>query len=196
MNAFPDAARPAFAAETGGPVEFRVRRLAVLGDWAFGDVSLQRPGGQPIDWMVTKFAQDLRQDNVQPRLCLLPAQEVGRELVGRGNLRGSYRCRLGLVASEVQNSRGTIPAIGLDWGSSSNLMSARRSRSATKRSASGVGPLMQSKLSPSAGGSQASNDCRQKRRCADVTDAVAFDNLRRGEEFLLFWGVSRAFLRG
>ena len=40
-----DAARPAFAAETGGPVEFSVRRLAVLGDWAFGDVSLQRPGG-------------------------------------------------------------------------------------------------------------------------------------------------------
>lgn len=61
-----DAARPAFVAETGGPVEFVVRRLAVLGNWAFGDVSLRRPGGQPIDWTRTKFAQDLQQDMFNP----------------------------------------------------------------------------------------------------------------------------------
>jgi len=61
-----DAARPAFVAETGGPVEFVVRRLAVLGNWAFGDVSLRRPGGQPIDWTMTKFADALRQDMFNP----------------------------------------------------------------------------------------------------------------------------------
>jgi hypothetical protein len=61
-----DAARPAFVAETGGPIEFVVRRLAVWGDWAFGDISLRRPGGQPIDWTRTKFAEDLRQDMFSP----------------------------------------------------------------------------------------------------------------------------------
>jgi hypothetical protein len=72
-----DAARPAFAAETGGPVKFRVRRLAVLGDWAFGDVSLQRPGGQPIDWMATKFAQDLRQDMFNPDYAFFLLRRTG-----------------------------------------------------------------------------------------------------------------------
>lgn len=61
-----DAARPAFVAETQGPVEFVVRRLAVLGDWAFGDVSLRRPGGQPIDWMATRYGEDLRHDMFNP----------------------------------------------------------------------------------------------------------------------------------
>ena len=61
-----DAARPAFMAETGGPIEFVVRRLAVLGDWAFGDISLRRPDGQPIDWMQTKYADDLRHDMFNP----------------------------------------------------------------------------------------------------------------------------------
>jgi len=56
-----DVARPAFVAETGGPIEFVVRRLAVSGEWAFGDVALQRPGGQPIDWTRTKFAHALQQ---------------------------------------------------------------------------------------------------------------------------------------
>ena len=51
-----DAIRPTFIAETNGPVEFVVRRLAVFGDWAFGDVKARRPGGQPIDWAQTKFA--------------------------------------------------------------------------------------------------------------------------------------------
>ena len=40
-----DAVRPVFETETNGPIEFVVRRLNVLGDWAFGDVTLQRPGG-------------------------------------------------------------------------------------------------------------------------------------------------------
>ena len=51
-----NAARPTFIAETGGSIEFVVHRLAVLGDWAFGDVTLQRPGGAAIDWSKTKYA--------------------------------------------------------------------------------------------------------------------------------------------
>lgn len=53
-----DVVRPTFEIETGGAIEFVVRRLNVLGDWAFGDVRLQRPGGGPIDWRKTKYAAD------------------------------------------------------------------------------------------------------------------------------------------
>jgi hypothetical protein len=61
-----EAARPAFVAETGGAIEFVAKRLAVLDDWAFGDISLRRPGGKPIDWSKTKFAEDLRYDMFNP----------------------------------------------------------------------------------------------------------------------------------
>jgi hypothetical protein len=53
-----DAARPVFERETNGSIELVVRRLNVLGDWAFGDVHLQRPGGGQIDWRKTKYADD------------------------------------------------------------------------------------------------------------------------------------------
>ena len=53
-----DAARPTFEEETGGPIEFVVKRLNVIGDWAFGEVRLQRPGGRPIDWTRTMYAED------------------------------------------------------------------------------------------------------------------------------------------
>lgn len=53
-----DAARPVFARETSGPVEFVVRQLNVMGSWAFGEVRLQRPGGAQIDWKKTKHAED------------------------------------------------------------------------------------------------------------------------------------------
>jgi hypothetical protein len=52
-----DAARPVFERETDGPVEFVVHRLNVMGEWAFGDVFLQRPGGGRIVWSKTKFAE-------------------------------------------------------------------------------------------------------------------------------------------
>ncbi len=51
-----DAARSTFVAETGGDVEFVVRRLTVWGPWAFGQVKPQRPGGSPIDWSRTSYA--------------------------------------------------------------------------------------------------------------------------------------------
>ena len=53
-----DAARSTFEADTNGPIEFVVRRLNIRGDWAFGDVRLQRPGGGQIDWRKTKHAAD------------------------------------------------------------------------------------------------------------------------------------------
>lgn len=53
-----DAARPVFERETGGPVEFVIKQLNVVDVWAFGNVSVQRPGGGAIDWSRTKFGQD------------------------------------------------------------------------------------------------------------------------------------------
>ena len=61
-----DAARPVFVRETNGPVEFVVRRLNVMGNWAFGDVRLQRPGGTPIDWTRTKYGEGLRAGMFDP----------------------------------------------------------------------------------------------------------------------------------
>lgn len=53
-----DAARSTFEMETNGPIEFVVRRLNVLGGWAFGDVRLRRPENGQIDWRKTKYAAD------------------------------------------------------------------------------------------------------------------------------------------
>jgi hypothetical protein len=61
-----DAARPVFSHVVGGPIEFVVRRLNVMGDWAFGDVRLQRPGGHPIDWTKTKYAEDFKEGMFDP----------------------------------------------------------------------------------------------------------------------------------
>jgi hypothetical protein len=61
-----DAARPVFRRETGGPVEFVVVRLNVMGDWAFGEVRLQRPSGQPIDWSATRYADDFEAGMFDP----------------------------------------------------------------------------------------------------------------------------------
>lgn len=56
-----DAARPVFEREVGGPVEFVVTTLNVMDGWAYGDVRLQRPGGTPIDWRRTPFADSFRE---------------------------------------------------------------------------------------------------------------------------------------
>ena len=55
-----DTMRPPFEDALGAPVEFVVRRLVVMGDWAFASVRPQRPGGRPIDWSRTQFAQEVR----------------------------------------------------------------------------------------------------------------------------------------
>lgn len=52
-----NAARPSFEREIGGPIVFSTKRLAVYGDWAFGDVHPLRANGAEIDWSRTKFAE-------------------------------------------------------------------------------------------------------------------------------------------
>jgi hypothetical protein len=61
-----DAARPVFARDTDGPVEFVVRQLNVMGGWAFGEVRLQRPGGATIDWTRTKYAEEFKAGMFDP----------------------------------------------------------------------------------------------------------------------------------
>lgn len=61
-----DAARPLFERETGGPVEFVVNQLNVLDAWAFGNVSVQRPGGGAIDWSRTKFGENYAEGMFDP----------------------------------------------------------------------------------------------------------------------------------
>jgi hypothetical protein len=61
-----DAARPVFSHDVGGPIEFVVHRLNVMGGWAFGDVRLQRPGGHPIDWKKTKYAEAFTEGMFDP----------------------------------------------------------------------------------------------------------------------------------
>lgn len=61
-----DAARPVFERETEGPVEFVVRRLNVIGEWAYGEVQAQRPGGGTIDWNRTRYAEDFEAGMFDP----------------------------------------------------------------------------------------------------------------------------------
>lgn len=73
-----DAARPVFEDETDGPVEFVVKRLAVTGDWAFGEVRLQRPGGRSIDWSRTKYAEDFADGMFDPSGSFFLLHRTGR----------------------------------------------------------------------------------------------------------------------
>lgn len=78
-----DAARPTFEKDTGGPIEFVVTTLNTMGDWAYGDVKLQRPGGKPIDWSRTQFGEDYAQGMFDPEhnLFLLKADGGGWTMV-------------------------------------------------------------------------------------------------------------------
>ncbi|HQF30017.1 MAG TPA: hypothetical protein PLJ34_01105 [Hyphomicrobiales bacterium] len=57
-----DALRPRVEREIGAPVEFVVDTIRIDGDWAFVSVTPQRPGGRPIDWARTKWADAWRAD--------------------------------------------------------------------------------------------------------------------------------------
>jgi hypothetical protein len=70
-----DAARPAFERDIGGPVEFVVTILNVADKWAYGDVKVQRPGGAPIDWRRTRFAEDYAQGMFDPEHNLFLLQD-------------------------------------------------------------------------------------------------------------------------
>lgn len=74
-----DAVRPVFEGETWGPVEFVVRQLNVWDDWAFGDVQLQRPGGKPIDWSRTKYAEDVRHGMFEPAGSFFLLRRMGSQ---------------------------------------------------------------------------------------------------------------------
>lgn len=78
-----NAARPTFESEIGGPVEFVVTTLNVMDTWAYGDVKVQRPGGAPINWSATKFADDNAQGMFDPEhnLFLLTQGANGWSLV-------------------------------------------------------------------------------------------------------------------
>jgi hypothetical protein len=72
-----DAARPVFENETKGSVEFVVRQLNVWQDWAFGDVTLQRPAGRPIDWRKTEYADDFKNGYFDPAGSFFLVRKVG-----------------------------------------------------------------------------------------------------------------------
>src|SRR5690606_5748039 len=61
-----DAARPLFERETGGPVEFVVQKLNTYDVWAFANLRAQRPGGEAIDWSLTRFGEDMAQGMFDP----------------------------------------------------------------------------------------------------------------------------------
>ena len=50
-----DAVRPMVEAEVGKPVEFVVRDMRVLGEWAFVDLAPQRPGGGAIEYVYSRY---------------------------------------------------------------------------------------------------------------------------------------------
>lgn len=71
-----NAARPSFEYATGGPVIFVVNRIAVSGDWAFGNVKPVRPNGVDIDWRRTRFAQDLQSGSFQTEISFFLLKRV------------------------------------------------------------------------------------------------------------------------
>lgn len=74
-----DTARSTFEQQVGAPVEFVVNTLNVIDGWAYGDVKLQRPGGTPIDWSRTKFAEDFEQGMLETEHNLFLLQQSGAD---------------------------------------------------------------------------------------------------------------------
>jgi hypothetical protein len=72
-----DALRPIVAKEIGGAIEFAVSDLRVLYDWAYVSARPQRPGGAPIDWLATKYAQAWKEDTMSDLVPALVHQEAG-----------------------------------------------------------------------------------------------------------------------
>jgi len=52
-----DALRPTIEKETGGPVQFVISAINVMGQWAYVDAKPQRPDGRPINWRATKYRE-------------------------------------------------------------------------------------------------------------------------------------------
>ncbi|WP_072397063.1 hypothetical protein [Hyphomicrobium sp. CS1GBMeth3] len=69
-----DAARAVFERELGAPVEFVVTTLNVIDGW--GNVKPQRPGGAPIDWRRTKFADAFKDGIFEAEISLFLLQKT------------------------------------------------------------------------------------------------------------------------
>jgi hypothetical protein len=66
-----DTLRPTVMAEIGGPIDFVVTDLRVMGSWAYAYVRPQRPDGTPIDWNRTKYRQDMAQGTMSDGVMAL-----------------------------------------------------------------------------------------------------------------------------
>ena len=73
-----NAIRPVFEKETAGPIEFVVKRLTIYEPWAYGKVIMQRPGGDPINWKKTDYAEDLAAGMFDPGESFFLLRRVGR----------------------------------------------------------------------------------------------------------------------
>lgn len=73
-----DALRPVVAHATGGPVLFVVDILRTDGHWAYIQGTPQRPGGKPVDWMRTRYANAWANDAMSDTVMGLVVRMNGR----------------------------------------------------------------------------------------------------------------------
>ncbi|MER2606045.1 MAG: hypothetical protein ABTQ29_09460 [Siculibacillus sp.] len=66
-----DALRGRVEQDLGAPVEFEVSRINVDREWAFVSATPVRPGGAPIDWTRTRFAEEIAKDMMSTVLLAL-----------------------------------------------------------------------------------------------------------------------------
>ena len=73
-----DALRPVIEKETGGPVQFVITVMHVMGNWAYVDAKPQRPDGRAIDWRATKYRKDYEADVFSGLVLALLRRQGGR----------------------------------------------------------------------------------------------------------------------
>jgi hypothetical protein len=73
-----DTIRPELMREIGGQIEFNVLAMRVMQPWAYLHVRPQRPGGKPIDWSRTKFAEDMKEGVMSYETMALLKRDGGR----------------------------------------------------------------------------------------------------------------------
>ncbi len=73
-----DALRPAMEKETGGPVQFVITVMHVMGNWAYVDAKPQRPDGAPINWRATRHREAYDADMFSGLVLALLRRQDGR----------------------------------------------------------------------------------------------------------------------
>lgn len=73
-----DTARAYAEAELGPPIEFGVQVLRTDGRFAFFQGFVQRPGGQPLDWSATRYAEHRRRGSMTEGVMVLMRLEGRR----------------------------------------------------------------------------------------------------------------------